>query len=98
MDRTKFPRLTGVLALHSLPEKILARRVIQERILFEFDLHANFPEPSPYRLHAVLYDRRKQPFIESKPITILMIEPQDIDRLVINILKTYIMRKLRNFG
>lgn len=82
--RTKIPELTGLRALIFIDEKVIQPgEIIRERVLFEFDLHTNFPEPRPYRLHAVLYDLKKQTFVESKPITIVIIEPQGIDRLAL---------------
>lgn len=82
--RTKIPRLTGVVALMFIKEKILQPgEAIRERVLFEFDLHTNFPEPGPYTLHAVLYDLDKETYIESKPVTIVIREPQGIDRLAL---------------
>ncbi len=83
-SRTKIPELTGVSALIFIDEKVLQPgEIIRERVLFEFDLHTNFPAPGPYRLHAVLYDRKKETFIESKPINIVITEPQGIDRLAL---------------
>lgn len=82
--RTKIPELSGVIVLQTLPEKVLQPgENFRERILFEFDLHENFPEPGPYTLHAVLYDRKKETSIESKPVTIIIREPQGIDRLAL---------------
>ncbi len=82
--RTKIPELSGSSVLRSLPENILdPGEVFEERVLFDIDLYKNFPKPGPYTLHAVLWDRKKQTSIESKPVTLVIREPQGINRLAL---------------
>ncbi len=87
--RTKIPELSGVRVFQSIPEHILyPGETIEERILFDMDLHQNFPESAPYTLQVVLWDRKKQISIASKPVTFVIREPQGINHLALKHLES----------